>query len=145
MADFFPIQFTDLSFNGRLSSEDPNDPLGLPVSQCTLRRWLARGLLSGYAVMSGGIWGFTSDIVEQAKKVHKQQGRREPPHPVLQSGQISVAEFRERLDVGSSQAYKIISKHTQELGVKKVDGRINIPAITTAVWNDGKLIITVRG
>jgi hypothetical protein len=131
----FSISFRYLAFPGDIdpSGMKPGDMPEMPVGERQLRRWLASGLLSGWAMLSGGTWGFCSGIVEHAGELHKQLGVREPPSPQPHlSGYMSVWQFRELLGVSSSRAYSILERHNEELGATKVEGIWNIPNTLTS-------------
>lgn len=131
----FPISFRNLAFPGDTdpSGMKPGDMPEMPVGERQVRRWLASSLLSGWAIWSGGIWGFCSGIVEHAAELHKQLGVREPPStPPKLSGYIGIPQFRELLDISSSQAYSILEKHGEELGATKVKRIWNIPSTLTS-------------
>jgi len=127
----FSPQIKDLIFHGEAQSgyvPQMGEIPEMPVGERQFHRWLANGLLSGWATKISSEWHFVSGIVEHAWEVHRQLGARHPPpSPEGLSGYISVEQFRKQLRVTSGQVYPMLRKYGEELGTAKHKGRLQIP------------------
>lgn len=129
----FPLKFSGLHYSDSDEGSQLDIP-AMPVSERTLRRWLANDLLSGWALLSGAVWGFASGIVEHAWELKRQLAAREPPRPPpILSGKISVAQLHQQVPgISSSKLYAIIEGHAAELGAEKSEGRWQIADTCTS-------------
>ncbi len=129
-SDFFPLKITDLNFR---SDGDPKAALPLmPVEEHEFRIWLARGLLSGWASLSGRKWGLASRVVERSWELHRELCAKQLP-----PGHVDVATLCAQLSgtLGSSTVYLRLEEHEFELsrlGVTKYKGRWAIPGAVTS-------------